>query len=278
MPLEDQLSGARERLEANLRSGIDEVLQSVAKAEQKIQADEQELEAQLKRASDKGEGAILVVVEGAYSMDGDIAPLDAFVPLVKKYGARLMVDEAHAIGVLGARGHGAVEHFGLEDEVDLIGGTFSKSLGATGGFVVGNAAVLSYLNYLSTRIVFSAAFPPILAHGVSKAIDLMEADGGLRERLWENIRYFSDGFRKLGLDLPEVEVGAVPVRVHKDGVMVDFAAELYEAGIYAIPIVYPSVPHGRSMFRLAMQAGHTTEQLDYALSVFERLLKKYEIL
>ena len=240
--------------------------------------DSKRLEAQLKRARAKSDGAILVVVEGAYSMDGDIAPLDEFVPLVKKYGARLMVDEAHAIGVLGAHGHGAVEHFGLEAEVDLIGGTFSKSLGATGGFVVGDAAVITYLNYLSTRIVFSAAFPPILAHGVSKAIDLMEADGGLRESLWNNIRYFAEGFRKLGLELPEVEVGAVPVRIHKDGVMVDFAADLYEAGIYAIPIVYPSVPHGRSMFRLAMQAGHTTEHLDYALSVFERLLKKYEVL
>ena len=138
--------------------------------------------------------------------------------------------------------------------------------------------MISYLNYLSTRIVFSAAFPPILAHGVSKAIDLMEADGGLRERLWENIRYFAEGFRNLGLELPEVEVGAVPVRIHKDGVMVEFAAELYESGIYAIPIVYPSVPHGRSMFRLAMQSGHTKEHLDYALSVFDRLLKKYEII
>ncbi len=240
--------------------------------------DSKRLEAQLKRARSKSEGAILVVVEGAYSMDGDIAPLDEFVPLVKKYGARLMVDEAHAIGVLGAHGHGAVEHFGLEAEVDLIGGTFSKSLGATGGFVVGDASVITYLNYLSSRIVFSAAFPPILAHGVSKAIDLMEADGGLRESLWANIRYFAQGFRELGLELPEVEVGAVPVRIHKDAVMVDFAADLYEAGIYAIPIVYPSVPHGRSMFRLAMQAGHTREHLDYALTVFDRLLKKYEIL
>jgi glycine C-acetyltransferase len=144
--------------------------------------------------------------------------------------------------------------------------------------VVGDTNVITYLNYLSTRIVFSAAFPPILAHAVSQAIDLMEAQGGLRESLWRNIRYFSDGFRKLGLDLPEVEVGAVPVRIHKDSVMVDFAADLYDAGIYAIPIVYPSVPHGRSMFRLAMQAGHTIEHLDYALSVFDRLLKKYKIL
>jgi len=240
--------------------------------------DAKRLEAQLKRAVSKGAGSILVVVEGAYSMDGDIAPLDQMVPLCRQYGARIMVDEAHAIGVLGDRGHGAVEHFGLQDEVDLIGGTFSKALGATGGFVVADRAVISYLNYLSTRIVFSAAFPPILAHGVSRAIDLMETDGGLRERLWANIRYFADGFRRLGLDLPTVEVGAVPVRIHKDAVMVDFAADLYEAGIYAIPIVYPSVPHGRSMFRLAMQAGHTRGQLDHALSVFERLLSKYDVL
>jgi glycine C-acetyltransferase len=240
--------------------------------------DAKRLEAQLQRARKKGGGAILVVVEGAYSMDGDIAPLDLFVPLVRKYGARIMVDEAHAIGVLGDRGHGAVEHFGLEAEVDIIGGTFSKSLGATGGFIVADRAVITYLNYLSTRIVFSAAFPPILAHAVSRAIDLMETEDGLRESLWRNIRYFADGFRALGLELAEVEVGAVPVRIHKDAVMVDFAADLYEAGIYAIPIVYPSVPHGRSMFRLAMQAGHTTEQLDHALAVFKELLAKYEVL
>lgn len=236
------------------------------------------LEAQLRRAQGKGEGATLVVVEGAYSMDGDIAPLDAMVPLCKAFGARIMVDEAHAIGVLGARGHGAVEHFGLQEDVDLIAGTFSKSLGATGGFVVAASEVITYLNYLSTRIVFSAAFPPILAHGVSRAIDLMEDEHGLRERLWENIRTFAQGFRDLGLELPEVQVGAVPIRVHRDEVMADFAADLFSAGIYAIPIVYPSVPHGRSMFRLAMQAGHTPEHLERALKIFGELLHKYEVL
>lgn len=236
------------------------------------------LEAQLERAREKTSGAVLVVVEGAYSMDGDVAPLDVFVPLVRRYGARLMVDEAHAIGVLGRRGHGAAEHFGVEAEVDVIAGTFSKSLGATGGFVVADRAVVTYLNYLAQRIVFSAAFPPILARAVSRAIDRMEEDDGLRARLWENIRYFAEGFRRMGLDLPEVRVGAVPVRVHKDEVMVDLAGELFEAGVFCYPIVYPSVPHGRSMFRLAMQAGHRKEDLDHALSVFERLLTKYGVL
>ncbi len=237
------------------------------------------LEAQLERGRKKGEGGgILVVVEGAYSMDGDIAPLDAMVPLVKRYGASLMVDEAHAIGVLGARGHGAAEHFGVQAEVDLIGGTFSKSLGATGGFVVADQAVITYLNYLSTRIVFSAAFPPILARGVGRAIELMEAEGELRASLWRNIQYMADGLRALGLELPEVQVGAVPVRIHRDEIMVDFAADLFAEGVFTYPIVYPSVPHGRSMFRLAMQAGHTQEDLDEALAVFGRLLGKYEVI
>jgi 8-amino-7-oxononanoate synthase len=236
------------------------------------------LEAQLRRARERTMGGILVVVEGAYSMDGDVAPLHELVPLCKAYGARVMVDEAHAIGVVGSGGHGAVEHFGLQEEVDLIVGTFSKALGATGGFVVADRPVITYLNYLSTRIVFSAAFPPILAHAVSRAIDLMEEDGALRERLTDNVRYFSQGFRNLGLPLPDVQVGAVPVRVHRDEVMVDFASDLYDAGIFTYPIVYPSVPRGRSMFRLAVQAGHSRDDLDQALEVFHRLLRTYEVL
>ena len=236
------------------------------------------LEAQLKRARERTEGAILVAIEGAYSMDGDVAPLDKLVPLARQYGARIMVDEAHAIGVVGDRGHGAVEHFGLQNDVDLIVGTFSKSLGATGGFVVADQPVITYLNYLSTRIVFSAALPPILAHAVCKAIDLMEEEGGLRAKLWDNIRYFSQGFRDMGVDLPDVQVGAIPLRIHKDEVMADFSADLYEAGIFTYPIVYPSVPHGRSMFRLAIQAGHSQADLDEALNVFSDLLPKYGLL
>ena len=240
--------------------------------------DPSRLEAQLRRAQRNTEGGILVVVEGAYSMDGDVAPLDQLVPLARGYGARVMVDEAHAIGVVGERGHGAVEHFGLQSEVDLIVGTFSKSLGATGGFVVADRPIITYLNYLSTRIVFSAALPPILAHGVSRAIELMEEEDGLRARLWDNIRYFTAGFRALGVDLPDVQVGAIPLRIHNDEVMADFSAELYEAGIFTYPIVYPSVPHGRSMFRLAVQAGHSRQDLDDALDVFSRLLPKYGVI
>lgn len=240
--------------------------------------DTRRLEAQLARAAKRTEGAVLVVVEGAYSMDGDIPPLDEMVALCERYGASILVDEAHAIGVVGERGHGAAEHFGVQDRVDLIAGTFSKSLGATGGFVAASREAATYLNYLSTRIVFSAAFPPILARGVSRAIDRMEEDDGLRARLWENIGYFADGFRRMGMDLPEVRVGAIPLRIHRDEVMVDFAADLFEAGVFSYPIVYPSVPHGRSMFRLAMQSGHTRADLDYALEVFEELLRKYEIL
>ncbi len=239
--------------------------------------DPERLEMQLQRAAE-AEGGTLVVVEGAYSMDGDIARLDAIVPLCKKYGARLMVDEAHAIGVRGAKGHGVAEHFGLSDEVDIIAGTFSKSLGATGGFVASSREVVTYLNYLSTRIVFSAAFPPILARAVSRAIDIMEEDEALRGRLWDNIRYFADGFRKMGVDMPEVQVGAVPLRIHRDEIMVTFAGDLFDAGVFAYPVVYPTVPLGKSMFRLAMQSGHTRAHLDHALEVFRGLLGKYGVL
>lgn len=242
--------------------------------------DLERLEDNLRRARDavKTGGGLLVVVEGAYSMDGDISPLPQIVVIARKYGARVMVDEAHAIGVLGARGFGATEHYKLEKEIDIIAGTFSKSLGAVGGFIVADRKVVTYVNYISRRIIFSAAFPPLLARAVSRAIDIMESDNALRARLHDNVNYLAAGFRKLGVTLPDIEIGAVPVHIGKDEIMFHIGGEMFEAGLFTYPVVYPTVPRGRSMFRLAVQSGHTRAHLDRALDVFAGLLKKYEIL
>jgi len=218
---------------------------------------------------------ILVLVEGAYSMDGDIASLPAFVAACRKYGARLLVDEAHSIGVYGKQGHGICEHFGVSDQVDLIGGTFSKSLGAVGGFVAADKDVILYMTYMCRRSVFSAALPPLLVAGVLAALEIVESDSGLRERLWANIRYLRSGLEQMGATVLGSETASVPVLIGDDGVIFRFAEEMMARGIFTFPAVYPTVPKDRSLFRLAVQAGHEKQHLDRAVEAIGSLLRKY---
>ena len=220
-------------------------------------------------------GGILVLVEGAYSMDGDIARLPELVTACRKHGARLLVDEAHSIGVYGGHGHGVCEHFGLSDEVDLIGGTFSKSLGAVGGFVAGDEDVMLYMKYMCRRSVFSAALPPILVAAVLTALQIVETDSFLRERLWENIRYLRAGLEAVGARLLGSETASVPVLIGDDGVIFRFAEEMIAGGIFTFPAVYPTVPKDRALFRLAVQARHEKQHLDQAVDLIGRLLRKY---
>ncbi len=240
--------------------------------------DPERLEDGLRRSREKApESGILVIVEGAYSMDGDIARLPEIVAACKKYGARLLIDEAHSIGVHGSHGHGVCEHFGLAKDVDLIGGTFSKSLGATGGFIAADRDVITYLNFISRKIVFSAALPPILVAGVSAALDIMESDPGLRERLWENVRYLAKGMKEIGAHVTGTETASVPILIGNDGVMFGFTQDLIREGIFTFPAVYPTVPKGRSTFRLALQTNHKRQDLDHTIEVFSRLLRKYGV-
>ena len=222
-------------------------------------------------------GGILVIVEGAYSMDGDIARLPEIVALCAKYRARLLVDEAHSIGVHGVQGHGVCEHFSLADQVDMIGGTFSKSLGATGGFIAADRSVIDYLNYISKKILFSAAFPPILASGVGEALRIMEKDSSLREKLWENVRYLVAGLKDAGATILGDETASIPVLIADDSIMFRFTRDLIRENIFTFPIVYPSVPKDSSIFRLALQAQHKKEDLNHTIEVFSKLLRKYGV-
>ncbi|MBY0370411.1 pyridoxal phosphate-dependent aminotransferase family protein [bacterium] len=236
------------------------------------------LEDTLRRSREKfPQSGILVMIEGAYSMDGDVAKLPEIVAICKKYNARLLVDEAHSIGVHGKQGHGVVEHFGLASEVDLIAGTFSKSLGATGGFVAADRDIITYLNFMSRKIMFSAALPPILVAGVSAALEIMESDSSLRERLWENVNYLARGMKQIGANVLGTDTASVPVLIANDGVMFKFTQDLIQEGIFTFPAVYPTVPKDRSTFRLAVQSQHKREDLDHTIEVFSRLLKKYRI-
>lgn len=237
------------------------------------------LEDTLKRARGNlgSAGGLLVIVEGAYSMDGDIASLPQMIASCRRHGARLLVDEAHSIGVNGAKGHGVCEHYGVSSDVDLIGGTFSKSLGATGGFVASDRDVITYLNYISRKIIFSAALPPILVAAVHAALDIMETDSSLRERLWSNVKYLAAGMKQIGAEVMGTETASVPVMIGNDGVMFLFAQDLIREGIFTFPAVYPTVPKGKSRFRLALQCRHEKKDLDHVIDVFDRLLKKYRI-
>jgi glycine C-acetyltransferase len=220
---------------------------------------------------------VLVIVEGAYSMDGDIAPLPDLVAVCRSHGARLLVDEAHAFGVHGSRGGGVTEHFGMADSVDLIAGTFSKSLGSVGGFVAGDADVITYLRYMCRRSVFSATTPAALVAGVLAALDIMQTDHARRTRLWQNVRYLRDGLIRVGARVLGDGTASVPVHIGADGLIFRFTEDLMRAGVFTFPAVYPTVPRGHSLFRLAVQSAHETSHLDRAIDVFGDLLRKYDV-
>jgi 7-keto-8-aminopelargonate synthetase-like enzyme len=160
----------------------------------------------------------------------------------------------------------------------MIGGTFSKSLGATGGFVAADRDVITYLNYMSRKIIFSAALPPILVAAVKKSLEIMETDASLRERLWANVAYLAKGLQQVGAKVLGTGTASVPVLIANDGVMFRFTRDLIQEGIFTFPAVYPTVPRNRSLFRLALQANHSRADLDKAIDVFSRLLKKYGVL
>jgi 7-keto-8-aminopelargonate synthetase-like enzyme len=234
------------------------------------------LEQTLQRSRDRApEAGLLVMIEGAYSMDGDIANLPAIVDVCRTFGARLLVDEAHSMGVYGAHGYGVCEHYGAAAGVDMIAGTFSKSFGAIGGFLAADEDVILYMRYMCRRSVFSAALPPVIIAAVMAALDVIETDIERRERLWSNVAYLRRGLAQVGAQVLGTETASVPVRIGNDGVIFRFGEEMMAAGIFTFPAVYPTVPKNHALFRLAVQAAHEQAHLDLAISTFERLLRKY---
>src|SRR3954447_26937067 len=234
------------------------------------------LEKMLQRAAGDG-GGVLVALDGVYSMEGDLANLPPIVELCGRYGARLMVDEAHGVGVLGARGAGACELFGLEDRVDLRMGTFSKSLASCGGFIAGPAEVIDYLRFASRSFIFSASAVPAAVGAALGALRIIRSEGPeLFARLLENARYLRQGFRELGLvvvepgTLPggeEANTPVVPVIVGEDWQAVLLWKELLDAGVYTNVAIHPAVPPGGALLRTSLMATHEREQLDRALAI-----------
>ncbi|NPV14506.1 pyridoxal phosphate-dependent aminotransferase family protein [candidate division WOR-3 bacterium] len=216
----------------------------------------------------------LVIVDGIFSMEGDIAPLDKIVPLVKKYHCRLMVDDAHAVGVLGETGRGTAEYFGVEDEVDLIMGTFSKSFATIGGYVVGAHKVITFIRHQARPLIFSAAIPPTAAATVLAALKIIKSEPERRKQLWRNAHRAIEGLRAMGYNLGTTATPIVPIHIGDDMKTLNFWRTLFDAGIFANPVLPPAVPPNRSLIRTSYMATHTDEDIDQALEIFEKVGKK----
>jgi 8-amino-7-oxononanoate synthase len=239
------------------------------------------LETMLERAESDG-GGVLVVVDGVFSMEGDLAPIPDIAALCREHGARLMIDEAHGVGVLGVRGAGASEAFGVEDEVDLRMGTFSKSLASCGGFLAGPADVIDFLRVQSRSFMFTAAAVPAAVGAARGALAIIRSDEGpeLMAKVLHNARYLHDGLADLGYsvlepnrlpDGAEVITPIVPVLVGDDWRAVLLWKALYDAGVYVNVAIYPAVQRGGALLRTSVMATHERDHLDRALAVFERV-------
>jgi 8-amino-7-oxononanoate synthase len=228
--------------------------------------DYQDLEDRLRVAED-GRGK-LIVVDGVFSMEGDLSDLRELARLKREYGARLMVDDAHGIGVFGEHGRGTPEHFGVEGDVDLIMGTFSKSLAAVGGYVAGDYKVVDWIKHRARSMMFSASPPPASVASVLKAVEIIRREPERRQRLWDNTNFMKKELVGLGFDTGNSASPVIPVVVGEDVAAFQMTVRLAEAGVFVNPVVSPAVPQGRAMIRTSYMATHTREHLDRALEAF----------
>jgi len=233
--------------------------------------DMEDLEGKLSRLpADKGK---LLVVDGLYSMEGDIARLPEIVPLCKQFGVRLMVDDAHAVGVLG-RGRGTPAHFGLTDEVDLIMGTFSKSFASIGGYLAGDAEVIDYVKHNARSLIFSASIPGPNAAAAIAALNIMRREPERIERVNQIADRMRKEYKNLGFDIGFSETPVIPIIIGDDTLTLQAWKKLFENGLFVNPIISPATPPGRQLLRTSYMATHTDQQLDQVLVIFERVGKE----
>ena len=252
---------------------VDASLMSLGKMRRFAHNDLGALERMLKGLPE--ESGALVVVDGIYSMGGEIAPIPETVEICHKYGARLMIDDAHSVGVLG-RGRGTAAHFGLTDEVDLITGTFSKSFASIGGFVAGDADVIHFIQHNARTMIFSASMAPPNVASVLAVLDIIEQEPERVDKLWENAEFMRESLRDLGLDIGESNTPIIPVITDDDYRTVLAWRALMEEGVYSNVVVTPAAP--KSMLRVSVMATHTREQLEQALAAFEKVGKNLDLM
>jgi len=222
----------------------------------------------------------LIVTDGVFSMDGDIAPLDKISALAKKYNALTMVDEAHASGILGKTGRGTLEHFNLKpvEDIDIVMGTLGKSFGSAGGFATGSKNLIRYLRVASRSYMFSTAMTPATAAAANAAIKVAKNEPQWREKLLYNSKYMREGLQRVGFDTLTSETQIVPIFVGGDDSAIKFGRKLFEKGIYGPPVRWPAVEKGKARIRVAVMAAHTKEQIDYLISSCQEIGKELKII
>jgi 8-amino-7-oxononanoate synthase len=224
------------------------------------------------------EGTRLIVTDGVFSMLGDLAPLPEIVEVARRHGAVLMVDDAHAVGCFGAHGRGTGEHFDVEKDVDLIVGTFSKSLACLGGFIAGERDIVDFIKHTSRSVVFSASMTPASVATVMKCLEIIEQEPERRERLWRNVRRMKESFIDLGFDVIANESPILSIVIGDDDNTFLFNKLLFEEGVFVNPVVPPAVPEGKSLLRTSYMATHSEEDLDLILGAFKRVGERLRIL
>ena len=229
-------------------------------------------------AAERPDAGRLIVTDGVFSMSGTLADIPGLVALAKEFGAGLVVDDAHAVGVIGPGGRGSAAVFGLTDDVDLITGTFSKSFASLGGFVVGDTAVIDYIRHSASTHIFSASMPPANVATVLACLDILEAEPERLDRLAEISDYMRDGFRTLGFDVWASQTPIIPVVIGEMYTCFRFWKDLLEAGVFSNPVIPPAVPRGQSLMRTSYMATHSDAELDRVLDAFRQVGLKHEII
>lgn len=217
----------------------------------------------------------LIVTDGVFSMEGDVAKLPDICALAKKYNANVMVDEAHGLGVFGKQGRGTCDHFGVTNDVDLIMGTFSKSLASIGGFIAADESIINYLRHHSRSYIFSASNTPAATAAANAALDIMINEPERIEHLWKLTNYALDGFRQMGCEIGHTSTPIIPLFIRDNDLTFTIVKELFEAGIFVNPVVSPAVASEDTLIRFSLMATHTKEQLDYALEQIHRVFKNH---
>lgn len=226
------------------------------------------LDRKLERTAAK---ASMVVVDGVYSMEGDIADLPALLKVARKHGSAMAVDDAHSLGVLGPNGEGTAAHFGVTDDVDIIAGTFSKSLASIGGFVAAAEPIIHYIKHHSRPLIFTASLPPANTAGVLAALEVLRTDSERRERLWANTRHLHEGYRSMGFEIGATETPIVPVLIGPMEKTFIMWRKLFDAGVFTNPVMPPAVPPSQCRLRTSVMATHTFDQIDFALEQFKTI-------
>lgn len=221
---------------------------------------------------------VLIITDGVFSMDGDLAPLPKIVDLAKKYSCLTYVDDAHGSGVLGRSGRGTIDHFGLHGEVDFIIGTLSKAIGVIGGYVATKKNVKTWLLHRARPLLFSTALPPAATKATIESVRMLMESEQYTEALWENARYFKSALKKLGFDIGQSETPITPVMIGNEAKTMAFSKALLDNGVFVSGIVFPTVPKGAGRVRVMISASHTKENLDKAIEVFEKVGKELSVL